>query len=689
MGYQIGSWIDVTTAGNSNNYPETLPRPRLQKNHEPTMRTTMLRIRRKSSLITITLLASCSIAAFVLAAPQDRGGPRFQDVLLHEQFDADENGQLDRAERDLARKEIASRPARGRRGGPPGMRGGQEAQTRPEADPKSLRIDRTDLKEVPRLTGTGLYDPDVLHTIFLDFAAPDWHDEMVAFHGTDIEVPAIISLDGKTVGEVGVSYRGNTSFDMPAKKSFGVSIDAFDHDLRIDGFRTLNLLNANGDPSVMREVLFSNIAAGYMPSPKANFVRVVVNDVYLGIYANVQQLNKDFTEEHYGSKKGVRWKVPPDFSGGAALTYHGDDIDDYRDRYELKTNSATDEDWADLIELCKVLRETPDDELEATLPRYLDIPETIRFLAIDNAFLDSDGYYSRGSDYYIYKAPDGAFHLLHYDNNETFGGGHGGGPGGRGGPGGPGGGRGGPPNFGPGGPGGGPPNFGPGGPGGAGGPGGSPPNFGPGGPGGGGGGGTGGASGAGGGRGGGAGGGSGGGAGGGRPSFGPTSTQNPGAQQDRRRNQDGRRGNRRGGRGGRGGPGGGQGGGMTQSPLAFENEIDTRPLITRILAVEAWRAEYLEVLRELATVELDWAILGARIDRYRDLIEREVVRDPFLGKREEFLKSLYGSDASLKSIAAERRKFLLNHDALKPPKPERQSGSKPAAGKKPADRPDA
>ena len=627
MGYQIGSWIDVTTAGNSNNYPETLPRPRLQKNHEPTMRTTMLRIRRKSSLITITLLASCSIAALVLAAPQDRGGPRFQDVLLHEQFDADENGQLDRAERDLARKEIASRPARGRRGGPPGMRGGQDEQTRPEADPKSLRIDRTDLKEVPRLTGTGLYDPDVLHTIFLDFAAPDWHDEMVAFHGTDIEVPAIISLDGEQLGEVGVSYRGNTSFDMSVKKSFGISIDAFDNDLRIDGFRTLNLLNANGDDSVMREVLFSNIASEYMPAPKANFVRVVVNGVSLGIYANVQQINKDFTREHYGSKKGVRWKVPPDFSGGAALTYHGDNIDDYRDRYELKTNSATDEDWADLVELCKVLRETPDDELEETLPRYLDIHETIRFLAIDNAFLDSDGYYSRGSDYYIYKAPDGAFHLLHYDNNETFGGGHGAGPGGRGGRGG------GPPGFGPdgepGGPGGGPPDFGPGGPGGP----------------------------------------------GGRPNVDEDSPQTPRAQQGQRQTQDGRRGNRRR-PGGPGGPGGGgQGGGVTQSPLAFEKDIDTRPLITRILAVEAWREEYLDVLRDLAIVELDWAILGARVDQYRKLIERDVVRDPFLGDRERFLKSLYGNEASLKSIAAERRKFLLNHEALKQPEPERRSES--------------
>jgi hypothetical protein len=127
------------------------------------------RISTRSSLTTIVLLAASGMAALVLAAPQDRGGRRFQDVLLHDQFDADENGRLDRTERDLARKEIASRPTQGRRGGPPGMRGGQEAQTRPEADPKSIRIDPQNLKEVPKLTGTSLYDPEVLHSIFLDF----------------------------------------------------------------------------------------------------------------------------------------------------------------------------------------------------------------------------------------------------------------------------------------------------------------------------------------------------------------------------------------------------------------------------------------------------------------------------------------------------------------------------------------
>ena len=92
-------------------------------------------------------------------------------------------------------------------------------------------------------------------------------------------------------------------------------------------------------------------------------------------------------------------------------------------------------------------------------------------------------------------------------------------------------------------------------------------------------------------------------------------------------------------------------------------------MIARILAVPAWRAEYLETLRELAEVQLAWKTLGPRIDAYRDLIETDVVRDPFLGDRTAFLRSLYGDDQSLKSLAAERRRFLLAHEDLKPAEP--------------------
>ena len=76
--------------------------------------------------------------------------------------------------------------------------------------------------------------------------------------------------------------------------------------------------------------------------------------------------------------------------------------------------------WQDLIKLCEVLEVTPDDQLESELSAILNIDRALWFLALDNVFIDNDGYFSRASDYALYQDPNGRFHLLPHDSNETF-----------------------------------------------------------------------------------------------------------------------------------------------------------------------------------------------------------------------------------------------------------------------------
>ena len=105
---------------------------------------------------------------------------------------------------------------------------------------------------------------------------------------------------------------------------------------------------------------------------------------------------------------------------------------------------------------------------------------------------------------------------------------------------------------------------------------------------------------------------------------------------------------------------------MTQAPLAFADDAETRPVISRILAVEAWRAEYLQMLQQIAEVELNWRNLKPRIDAYRKLIEVDVVRDPFHGDRTRFRDALYADENSIRSFAEQRRRFLLEHPSISP-----------------------
>ena len=101
------------------------------------------------------------------------------------------------------------------------------------------------------------YDTSVLRTLFLQFENADWEKELADFYNTDVDVPAVLTVDGREYRDVGVRFRGMSSFAFVpegSKRSLNVSIDFADDDQRVLGYRTLNLLNANSDPTFVRGV---------------------------------------------------------------------------------------------------------------------------------------------------------------------------------------------------------------------------------------------------------------------------------------------------------------------------------------------------------------------------------------------------------------------------------------------------
>ncbi|MCC6420609.1 MAG: CotH kinase family protein [Gemmataceae bacterium] len=300
--------------------------------------------------------------------------------------------------------------------GPPGGFGGKG---RREPGKPGPRVAPADVRAYP---DAGLYDPAVLRTIFLDFENADWEAELADFRNTDVEVPATLTVDGKKYPNVGVHFRGMSSYMMvPAgsKRSLNLSVDLADRKQRLLGHKTLNLLNAADDPTFLHTVLFAHVARQYIPAPKANFVKVVINGESWGVYVNAQQFNKDFIKENFNTTRGARWKVKGSPGGAGGLDYLGENVQDYKRRYTIKSKDTA-KDWKALIELCRVLDRTPLDQLEAALTPILDIDGVLKFLALDNVTINQDGYWIRASDYNLYRDPKGKFHVIPHDTNETF-----------------------------------------------------------------------------------------------------------------------------------------------------------------------------------------------------------------------------------------------------------------------------
>ena len=346
------------------------------------------------------------------------GGPRPAEKIAA-QFDTDKDGKLTGAERQAA---LDAR------------NGGTASLIDENARRDGVASDtQTSLAAAPE-GSPPLYNAQTLRTLYLRFHHEDWFEQMETFYRTDIEVPAEMIVDGEVYPEVGVHFRGTSSYFTvnSEKKSFNIAVDYGEEGQRLYGYKTLNLLNGHVDGSFLREVLYNQIARDYLPAMKSNFVKLVINGENWGIYINVQQYNKDFLDEQFGTKRGIRWKVGP--GGGGALNYAGDDPAVYEETYQLKTTDVENP-WEGLIALSKLLdASTPDAELVEQLPLLLNIDRALWQLAVSNVFMDDDGYIHKGGDYALYQDVNGRFHLIPHDNNESFRFGRGGrgGPGGRG-----------------------------------------------------------------------------------------------------------------------------------------------------------------------------------------------------------------------------------------------------------------
>jgi hypothetical protein len=342
-------------------------------------------------------------------------GPMGQELKVVKQFDKDKDGRLNNDERKVARGWLADNGSGGRGFFGGGRRGGRGMTS----GTPGRALKPTDVKTY---TNQPLYDPSVLRTLFLQFENADWEQELAAFNNTDVDVPAVVSVDGRIYKDVGVHFRGMSSFMMVpegSKRSLNLTFDFVDEKQAIGGYRTLNLLNVNSDPTFVRAMLYSQIARAYIPAPKMNYMRVVINGESWGAYINAEQFNKDFVRDYFKTDRGARWKVPGSPGGRGGMEYWGDDPASYKRAYEIKTKDDP-KAWADLIRMFKVLNETPPEKLEAALSPLLDVDSALKFLAVDVALVNTDGYWTRGSDYSIYQDVKGQFHVIPHDMNEAL-----------------------------------------------------------------------------------------------------------------------------------------------------------------------------------------------------------------------------------------------------------------------------
>lgn len=282
------------------------------------------------------------------------------------------------------------------------------------------------------------FDDSKVHEIRLYFDDPNWYDTLHFAHDrnpADPYFPARFVYSGMTLDPVGVRFKGNSSFRIPSvKKGFKIDFNEYQEDAEDDvtettffGLKKLNLNNGQFDPTLLREKLFLDFAARYLPAIRAVHARVYVNDAYWGLYTAVEQTDMTFIRSRLGNDEdgnlfeGERSEAQGGGTFGSDLTYLGPDPEDYYGMYQLKSNEGAN-DWSDLAEFVDVLNNTPAQNLPERLEPICDVENVLFGMALNNLFVNLDSYAGSAHNYYLYdRDSTGRFIHIHWDTNETFG----------------------------------------------------------------------------------------------------------------------------------------------------------------------------------------------------------------------------------------------------------------------------
>ncbi len=272
-----------------------------------------------------------------------------------------------------------------------------------------------------------VFEDTILHEVHLDFEDSDWYNTLYNAHAYDDDdpyFPVEIQYDNISVGEVGINFKGSSSFrdgGSGSKKSFRIDFNEYTEELTLLGLEKLNLNNGFMDPSFLREKLFWDTASNYIDTVRCAYAKVFVNGEYYGLFTVVEHIDQVFVQSRFGSNEdGNLYRAESQCS----LNYLGDDQDEYTSHYELKTNENMN-DYSDLIDFLAAFNNKDDlsqMDYKDVIEEVLDVESTLYSLALLNIFSSLDSYIGSAHNFYLYDREDtGQFTHLLWDSNMAFG----------------------------------------------------------------------------------------------------------------------------------------------------------------------------------------------------------------------------------------------------------------------------
>jgi len=173
------------------------------------------------------------------------------------------------------------------------------------------------------------FDREQIRTVRIVMAEKDWK-WLLANPMSEKYVRADFWFDGRKFSNVAVRPKGNSSLMSVAasgsrRLSLKIDFNFFNSAQTFYGIKKLCLNNGFSDPTFIREVLSYDLFKEMgLPTPRCSFVDVYVNNEHLGLYIQVEAIDKTFLARHFDNPHGNLYK--PEI-GAALLNWTKEDVD--------------------------------------------------------------------------------------------------------------------------------------------------------------------------------------------------------------------------------------------------------------------------------------------------------------------------------------------------------------------------
>jgi|KBSSwiStaDraftv2_1062776.scaffolds.fasta_scaffold69176_2 spore coat protein CotH len=272
------------------------------------------------------------------------------------------------------------------------------------------------------------FDDRALQEVQLRVNATDWQD-LKAHDDQNTYYPADLIWNGVTVRNIGIRSRGHGTRNG-IKPGLRIDINHYVSNLDFLGMKAFVLDNAYSDSTLVREsVTMKMFGRMNVPSPREAHARLFVNNEYAGLYVIVESLDDTFLSRIFGPREGgvesggylYEYEHVSDYD----MEYLGADLRPYAAMFRPQTHETDSLGtlYGPIEALIRTINETPDQDFAAAVGQYLDLPQFMKYLAIETFMGEFDGFvgYNAMNNFYLYRfRADGRSQLIPWDKDAAL-----------------------------------------------------------------------------------------------------------------------------------------------------------------------------------------------------------------------------------------------------------------------------